>query len=174
MYVVFVVKLRISTPPLFIRIERIGIVNVPPLIYLPLPPFSKRITRQCRYISPLSCLFRKLEGTNNGSLMTGIVLYQRSWHDCQSRCHPVGVAAIVRQMGGPNLFVNVMSPHNTAYRPAALHGHHSHHPIYRSTTAHALSRTLSTINFRMGMCSPGRKLVTTVYPPPPSFLPYIL
>ena len=57
-------------------------------------------------------------------------LHDGSWHDRRSRCHPVGIAVVVRQwsQGGPNIFVNMMSPHNATYRPtaAALHGRCSH------------------------------------------------
>ena len=119
----YTVVYRQSPPPhLFTSLphERIYIMNVPPLVYRPRPPFSKVFTWRCSYISLLNCRFLKLEGTNNRSLETDVILYQHSWHD--RRC-PVGITVIFHQWRGS---VNVMPPHNTAYRPAALHGHHLH------------------------------------------------
>ena len=58
------------------------------------------LTWLCSYILLLSCLFRKLKGTNDDSLEMGIILYRHSQHDRLSHCRSVGVTAFLRQWRG--------------------------------------------------------------------------
>ena len=122
-------RLSAPPPPLFFHIERIGIVNAPPLVYPPPPPpppFSERpLSRYLasdRVLLPVishptlpPCIM-KFQNVRDISLGTWPTIYSLglharcSRHDRRSR--PVGVAVIVRQWSGPNIFVNMMSPHN--------------------------------------------------------------
>ena len=130
-----------------------------PLVYPPLL-FSKVLIWQCSYILPLSWLFRKLEGTNNGSLEMGVVLCRYSQHDCRSHCHPVGVTAIFRQWSGHDAPSQHRSSTSCSPWPPLT-------PIpCRSTTACTQSRTRSAI--RIGSTPLVKKSRhCRLFPPPP-------
>ena len=115
-----------APPPYFFHIERIGIVNAPPLVYPP-PPFSKRpLSRYFTFdrvllpvishptLPPCIMKFQNVRDISQGTWPTiySLSLHARcSRHDHRSR--PVGVAVVVRQLrGSKHFFVNMMSPHN--------------------------------------------------------------
>ena len=150
----------IRPPPLFFHIERIGIVNAPPLVYPP-PPFSERPLS--RYLAsdrvllpvishptlpPCIMKFQNVRDISRGTWPTiySLSLHARcSRHDHRSR--PVGVAVVVRQWRGSKHFYKHDVPSQLQRylsTAAALHGRRTH-TVDRGTyvTAHARSRTRS-------------------------------
>ena len=74
---------------------------------------------------------------------------RRSRHDRRSRCHPVGVAVVVRQWRGSKHSCKLMPPHNATCRPttAALCGRRSH--VDRDTQQRMRDQGRGAL-FRMG------------------------
>ena len=150
-------------PPLFFHIERIGIVNAPPLVYPPPPPpppFSERPLS--RYLAsdhvllpvishptlpPCIVKFQNVRDISRGTWPTiySLSLHARcSRHD---RSRPVGVAVVVRQRRGSKYFCKHDVPSQLQRylsTAAALRGRRTH-TVDRGTyvTAHARSRTRS-------------------------------
>ena len=149
---------RLSAPPLFFHIERIGIVNAPPLVYPPPPPLFRassfslsRIQSRppSRYlVSDAPTMhnerFQNVRDISRGTWPTTCIyslsLHARcSRHDHRSR--PVGVAVVVRQWRGSKHFCKHDVPSQLQRylsTAAALHGRRTH-TVDRGTyvTAHA-------------------------------------
>ena len=139
----------IRPPPLFFHIERIGIVNAPPLVYPP-PPFPSVLFFVISHPTLPPCImkFQNVRDISQGMWPTICSLslhVQCSRHDHRSR--PVGVAVVVRQWRGSKLFCKHDVPSQLQRylsTAAALHGRCTH-TVDRGTyvTAHARSRTRS-------------------------------
>ena len=107
----------IRPPPLFFHIERIDIVNAPPLVYPPPPPFpsvlflviSHRPRPPSHYLaSDAPTMHNEVQNVRDISRGTWPTIYSLSHHArCSRHDHrsrPVGVAVVVRQWRGSKHF----------------------------------------------------------------------
>ena len=104
---------RLSPPPLFFHIERIGIVIAPPLVYPPPPPFPSILFLVISHLTsvllpvislpPCIMKFQNVQDLSGNVADYSLGLHvRRSRHDRRSR--PVCVAVVVRQWRGSKHF----------------------------------------------------------------------
>ena len=114
-YIIYTVEYRQSAPhrlsappppPLFFHIERIGIVNAPPLVYPPPPPFPSVLLPVISHPTLPPCIM-KCQNVPVTSLGERGRLYLHDAHGMIVH-DPVGVAVVVRQWRG-YIYIHILS-----------------------------------------------------------------